>query len=169
MILCDRDLKTLLRAGFLLDPFDESAVNPASVDIRVGLNVIRELGINYWGDVYIGDTSREAPLAIVPGEFILVETLEKIKVPNGYAVDCKLKSTMARKGLNHSLAFWFDPGWIGVGTFELHNVTRFNNICIWYGMRIAQIVVHRLSGDAEHPYQGRYQNAKRVELAKPER
>ena len=167
MILCDRDLRSLCEAGWIVNPYDPKLVNPASIDIRIGMNVIREIGINHWSDIYIGDTNREAPIILQPGEFMLVETLETLKVPNGYAVDCKLKSTMARKGLDHSLAFWFDPGWVGVGTFEIHNVSRYQNIAIWYGMAIAQIVVHRLSGDAEKPYDGRYQNARRVELAKP--
>jgi dCTP deaminase len=168
MILCDRDLKSLARSGWLVRPYDEKLLNPASIDIRVGQNIIREKGINHWQDQYIGDSTYDVPVQIEPGEFILVETLEEIIVPSGYSIDCKLKSTMARKGLDHSLAFWFDPGWHGIGTFELRNVTRHQTIHVWYGMCIAQIIVHRLSGAAEHPYAGRYQGAKRVELAKSE-
>ena len=166
MILCDRELKSLMRSGWLVLPCDFTLVNPASIDIRVGINIIRETPNNFTSPIYIGDSNKNHPCEVAPGEFILVETLEVISVPNGYAVDCKLKSTIARKGLDHSLAFWFDPGWHGIGTFELRNVTRFQTIPIWFGMRIAQIIVHKLAGDSEHPYQGRYQNALRVEGAK---
>ena len=89
-------------------------------------------------------------------------------MPNGYALECKLKSSLARLGLDHSLAFWFDPGWNGIGTLELRNVTRYQSIPLWFGRRIVQIILHRLSSDAEHPYAGRYQGANRVEGPKPE-
>lgn len=168
MILCDRDLKTLAKAGMLVEPYDESLVNPASIDIRIGLNIIREVR-GGWKDYYIGDSTRESPIIINPGEFILVETLEKLIVPNGYAVECRLKSSLARSGLDHLLAFWFDPGWKGVGTLELRNVTNSKEVYLWYGRPIVQIIVHRLSGDAEKPYEGRYQNATKVELSKPEK
>jgi dCTP deaminase len=165
MILCDRDLTSL--GPTLLTPFIPENVNPASIDISIGLTVIREHGPNHWKDNYIGDTTQESPILVGPGEFLLVETYETLRVPNGYAVDCKLKSTMARRGWDHSLAFWFDPGWDGIGTFEIRNITKYQTLHLWYKMRFAQIVVHRLSGDALKPYTGRYQGAKRVELAKP--
>lgn len=109
----------------------------------------------------------EGAYILIPNEFVLIETYETLKVPNGYAVELKMKSSRAREGLDHSLAFWFDPGWHGVGTMELKNVSRFQNIFLKPQMRVAQIIVHRLSGDAEKPYAGRYQNASSVEGSKP--
>lgn len=169
MILSDRDLRMLALAGKLVDPFDEALLNPASIDIRVGLRCIREVGPNAWRDFDLSHHSQEFPALLRPNEFILLETAETLMVPNGYAMECKLKSSAARKGWNHSLAFWFDPGWIGVGTFEFKNISRYQDLLFWPGMRICQIVYHRLSSDAEHPYNGRYQGAKQVELAKPEK
>lgn len=165
MILCDRDLRAL--GPSLIYPYDETLVNPASIDIRVGLQAIHET-YSGWIKQDLAELHEGAPYFIAPKDFILVETYERIMVPNGYAIELKLKSSLARAGLNHSLAFWFDPGWHGIGTFELMNVTRYHPIGIWPGMRIAQIIVHRLSGDAVKPYSGRYQGATGVEGAVPE-
>ena len=166
MILCVRDLKSLGRTGWLVQPYDETLVNPASIDIRIGNKLIRESDHNVWITYDLGGFTERFPHILPPGHFVLIETMERIVVPNGYAIDCKLKSTRARQGFDHSLAFWFDPGWSGVGTFEVRNVTRYQALPIWPGIRFAQLIVHRLSGDAEFPYSGRYQNAVGVEQAK---
>ena len=166
MILCDRDIKAYGRAGHLVIPYDEKLVNPASYDIRVGLNLMQEGSGGGWKKIYIGDLKENHPYWLGPGDFVLIETLETLTVPNGFAMECKLKSSLARQGLNHSLAFWFDPGWYGVGTLEISNVSKQQRIPIWYGMPIVQCIWHRLTGDAERPYQGRYQDATGVELAK---
>ena len=169
MILCDRDLLAL--GPQLLDPFNPSLVNPASIDIRVGDNILveseyQDVGGNFVRIPFFSQHTLTHPWTVQPKEFILVETLETLKVPNGYAVEMKLKSSRAREGWNHSLAFWFDPGWYGVGTMELHNVSRFHSLKIYPGLHIAQIIVHRLSGDAINLYNGRYQNALTVERSK---
>lgn len=87
-------------------------------------------------------------------------------VPNDLAVELKLKSSRAREGFDHSLAFWFDPGWDGIGTLEIHNMNRLQTLTLEYGMRFAQIIVHKLDVPVTNPYAGRYQNATSVEAAK---
>lgn len=163
MILCDRDL--LILGPNLLDPFDPELVNPASIDIRIGNEVLVE-HISEFYSSSISKSTKLNPWLVRPGEFILVATLETLKVPNGYAVEMKLKSSRAREGWNHSLAFWFDPGWIGKATMELHNVSRYHHLPLYPGLRIGQIIVHRLSGDAIKPYNGKYQNTNSVEQSK---
>jgi dCTP deaminase len=82
-------------------------------------------------------------------------------------VDLRLKSSTARMGWNHSLAFWVDPGWSGVLTMEVQNISK-GPLRLTYGQRFAQIIVHELSSlTGEHSYQGRYQGATTVEAAKP--
>lgn len=154
MILCDRDLRALLPL-LIRDP-DAALVNPASIDIRVGHTILRETGT--------GEMSEEFEIAedgeiFRPGDFALVPTFEYITVPNGYAVDLRLKSTIAREGWDHALAFWVDPGWRGNLTMEIRNVRKRTNLRLLGGMRFAQIIVHKLSGLADKPYAGRYQGA----------
>lgn len=141
------------------DP-DSSLVNPASIDIRVGKNALIE-------DIYgeMQPHNFEKGEFLVPSNaFLLVETYEHIMVPENLCVELKLKSTIARMGWNHSLAFWVDPGWNGILTMELHNLRKIP-LKLEYGMRFAQIIVHELDHAALHPYSGRYQNAGGVQNA----
>lgn len=168
MILCDASLRALLPR--LIKEPDYTLINPASIDIRIGENLLFETPYNNthtgvsFAEWYL---DRDHPFILHPGAFVLVETYEDISVPNGYAVELKLKSSMARKGFNHSLAFWVDPGWSGILTMEVHNVTQYQQLRLEYGMRFAQIIVHRLDQDAHEPYHGRYQHAGGVEAGKP--
>lgn len=159
MILSDGTLLRMLDQ--FLRPSGPELVNPASVDIRIGNTMlVQKPQTDVWEPIGLG-----MPARVDPGELVLVETLECLMVPNGFAVELKLKSTAARQGWNHSLAFWFDPGWEGIGTMELQNISK-TPLLLETGRRIAQIIVHRLDTDAIHPYNGRYQKATGVESAK---
>lgn len=163
-ILCDLDLLTLLRDGLVAEP-DFALINPASVDIRVGSKMIME---SPWDDGGMTKHERIPPEGhwVWPGQLVLVETYESFKVPNGYAMDLRLKSSMARRGWNHSLAFWVDPGWDGKLTMEVRNDLQRSPLLLRPGERFAQVIVHRLSGPSQHPYSGRYKGATGVEGAK---
>lgn len=156
-VLCDFTLHERLHE-LILEP-DHSLVNPASVDIRIGRYVKRE-----WGQQW--DLAQDGPYRLGPGEFLLASTYEHLLVPRDLAVELKLKSSRAREGFNHSLAFWFDPGWSGIGTMEISNLNRAKTLVLEYGMRFAQIIVHKLDQPVLKPYDGRYQNATSVEAAK---
>jgi dUTPase len=84
------------------------------------------------------------PFKLWPGAFVLVETYEHITIPNGYCAELKLKSSMARQGFNHSLAFWVDPGWSGILTMEVMNATQYHLLELKCGERFAQLIIHRL-------------------------
>lgn len=141
----------------------DDLINPASVDIRIGSKIIFPDISQQILTLYANE---ENPRVVLPGEFLLVETYETLIVPKDVAIELKLKSSRAREGWNHSLAFWFDPGWYGIGTMELKNITQNRFLNIWPGMRIAQIIIHNLDQPVEQGYQGRYQNATSVEASK---
>jgi len=149
----------------LLDPFVPGDVNPASIDIHVGADALHAVGSRF-DHVDLTLHTERTPFAFDPHNFMLVSTLETIKVPNDCAVELKLKSSRAREGYNHSLAFWFDPGWVGIGTMELCNL-RPIWIPLFYSQPMAQIIVHRLSRAPSKLYAGKYQGAVKVEAAKP--
>lgn len=153
----------------LVDPAEHSLVNPASIDIRLGLHAKikhkRLFGLlpSVWKDY-----TTENGLLIKPGKVVILETYERLTVPNGYAMDLRLKSTSARNEWNHLLAFWFDPGWDGRGTLEIINHSE-DAQYLHYMQPFAQIIYNTLDKPALKPYSGRYQNASTVELAKPEK
>ncbi len=161
-ILCDVDLEELMRRG-LIEEADYELLNPASIDIRVGRTAQVE---TCFGRTFEKQIIPTTGLWLQPGDFALVDTWETFNVPNGYAMDLRLKSSTARRGFDHSLAFWVDPGWKGVLTMEVKNVLQYNPLCLVPGARFAQVVVHQLSGLSAKPYDGRYQDATAVEGAK---
>ncbi len=161
-ILCDQDIEKLIWDEKLVDPFNYDHLNPASYDICVGRNIIIEVAYGHREKMVMTD----AGWSIRPGEFVLLDTMETFNVPNGYAMDLRLKSSTARLGWDHSLAFWVDPGWQGVLTMEVKNLNQYNPLVLVPGQRFAQIVVHKLSGLSRTPYQGRYKGATSVEGAK---
>lgn len=163
MILSDG---TLLRrlSEFIGDEWaDPTLVNPASIDIRVGTTIVDPEG-NRVTD--ISDRTANYPWDLYPKCFLLVSTLERLRVPLDCAVEFKLKSSRAREGYNHSLAFWFDPGWDGIGTMELTNLLWSKPLPLYPGLRIGQIIVHQLDAPAKRPYAGRYNGAVVAEAAK---
>jgi dCTP deaminase len=166
-ILCDSDLLELMRDGLIEEP-DYALLNPASIDIRVGKQVVLE---NVSGTLEQSGMNKHGTippdgLYVWPGQLVLVETFESFHVPNGYAMDLRLKSSTARKGWNHSLAFWVDPGWKGRLTMEVRNDLQRGPLILTPGQRFAQVIVHQLSGLSARPYAGRYQGASGVERAK---
>jgi dCTP deaminase len=80
---------------------------------------------------------------IVPGEFILASIAETLSMPNHLSAEFRLKSSVARNGLEHLNACWIDPGFTGKLTLELINVTRKHRLTIKPGMPIGQIVFMR--------------------------
>lgn len=157
-ILCDYDLHEKLEN--LVYPADHDLVNPASIDIRVGKNAMVQYGTE-WHATNIEHGGLDVP----PYELVLVETFEIVSIPTNLAVDLRLKSSMARLGWNHSLAFWIDPGWNGILTMEIINQSK-GQLHLSYGQRFAQMIVHSLTGQVIKPYDGRYQNATSVEADK---
>lgn len=142
----------------ILEP-DITLVNPASIDIRIG-QYLKYEHESTW------DLIEQGPYLLQPKEFVLVSTLEHLLVPADLVMELKLKSTTARSGFDHSLAFHFDPGWSGIGTMEIHNMNRLQSLTLEYGKRFAQIIYHTLDVPCTTLYNGRYQNATSVEAAK---
>ena len=144
MVLGDLSLWKLLN-DLVRDPEpDPELVNPASIDVRVGREMLLEVGPGEFRAVDL----TAGPVALGPGELALVPTLEWLAVPQGHAVELTLKSAGAGHGLAQSTTVWLEPGWCGVATLELRNVTRHTPVRIECGMRLAHLVVHALDQPA---------------------
>jgi dCTP deaminase len=128
-----------------LEPFIAEYVNPASVDLTLGQSYI---------DLATGEEIEYSALRLEPGSAILATTAEYIKLPAAYAAAVYLKSSMARRGLDHALAGWVDPGFEGNLTLELHS---HRPIELFVGMRIVQLVLYQMQSEPAVSYNGRYQ------------
>jgi dCTP deaminase len=171
-ILVDYQIKDKINQGVIkVSPFDESLVNPNSVDLRLG------------GNFSTLETTAESPDGVCipcvdpqdkssfyfrkvesdfyildPGTFVLASLLEDIELPPNICAEIRGKSSLGRLGLdNSSVAGWVDAGWSGVLTIELSNHGN-HPIILQKGMKIGQMVFHQ-TAVCEKPYGevGRYQ------------
>ena len=139
--------------------FDEL---PQFIDVLLGDRIMIEVPERPELQIVgISGHTAEDPYWLQPGEFCLAETREIFNLPDHIAAQFVLKSSRAREGLEHLLAGYCDPGWHGSRlTLELQNARRMHPIAIWPGMKIGQMVFHRMSNPPMRSYAqtGRYNN-----------
>jgi dCTP deaminase len=162
VVLSDRTIARLLDEGqIVIDPYDESLLQPSSVDVRVDrfFRVFHNARYAYI-DVKepqedlteLVEIDDERPFILHPGEFVLGSTLERIALPEDLVARLEGKSSLGRLGLLiHSTAGFIDPGWDGHVTLELSNVANLP-ITIYHGMKIGQISFVQLTEPAAKPY-----------------
>ena len=162
MILSDHSIREAIAAGRIqLDPFDESLVQPASVDVR--LDRYFRVFLNHTMPVIDVKKNLEELTRLVeidegnsfvlhPGEFVLGSTLERVALPVDLVARIEGKSSLGRLGLLiHSTAGFIDPGWDGHITLELSNVANLP-ITLYPGMKVGQISFLRMTTPADNPY-----------------
>ena len=167
-ILCDHQIVSLVRRN-LVSPYDQELLNPASLDVRLGENVMVEDAVSpQLVHRSIAGHTQEEPFLLQPHEFILAETLEEFQLPDCIAGQLALKSSRAREGIEHLLAGYIDPGYKGRLTLELQNARAMHPVPLWPGMRIAQIVFHRMSmlPGKDYSLTGRYYGDTTVQQSK---
>ena len=124
-------------------PFEEGQVNSASYDVRVS---------NHWICPTRDPEELHAPsIKLFPGEVVLASTMEYVRIPRNVACDLKLKSTLGRLWINHSLAGWCDPGFEGEITLELQNLGP-QPFVLEAGRRIAQLIFIAMESEPEVAY-----------------
>lgn len=124
-------------------PFQPEQVNAASYDVRVS---------EHWICPTRDPEEFRAPhIKLFPGEVVLASTIEIVRIPHDVACDLKLKSTLGRLWINHSLAGWCDPGFEGQITLELQNLGP-EPFILEAGRRIAQLIFIRMEEKPEVPY-----------------
>src|SRR3954463_974834 len=162
MVLSDRTIARLLEEErIVIDPYDESLLQPSSVDVRVdrffrvfhnaryAFIDVKEPQEELTEQVEIDD---DRPFILHPGEFVLGSTLERISLADDLVARLDGKSSLGRLGLLiHSTAGVIDPGWDGHVTLELSNVANLP-ITIYYGMKIGQISFMQMTEPAAVPY-----------------
>jgi dCTP deaminase len=162
VVLSDRTIKRLLAEDRIaIEPYDETLLQPSSVDVRVDrfFRVFHNARYPFI-DVKqpqeelteLVEIDDERPFILHPGEFVLGSTLERVRLPDDLVARLEGKSSLGRLGLLiHSTAGFIDPGWDGHVTLELSNVANLP-ITFYFGMKIGQISFMQLSEPAETPY-----------------
>ncbi len=161
-VLSDGTIVRLVAEGRIkIDPWDETLVQPASVDLRLG-STFRVFHNHKITAIDLRDPPRGLteqvsppegePFVIHPGEFCLGRTLEHVELPGDIVARIEGKSSLGRLGLIvHATAGFCDPGWRGTLTLELNNLTRVP-IKLYPGLPIAQLSFMTLDAPARRPY-----------------
>ncbi len=170
-------LVELVKTGIIDAPLEN--VNGASIDITLGAEILIEdptllsKPVDLATKESIGMHHRNitnVPYTMLPGNFILASTNETFNLPPHIACEYKLKSSLARSGLQHMLAGWCDPGWNNSQlTLELKNVTQNHILKLTHGMKIGQMVFFECDAvPEEHSYakKGQYNNQETVTASK---
>ena len=82
---------------------------------------------------------------LLPDEYILVSTLESIKVPNDLMAVLYPRSSTNRKGLSLDLTGIVDSGYEGRLTLPIRNNTHSQTVRLYPGERLCQIVFEELT------------------------
>ena len=174
MILSDLSIRELLgrtERPLRIEPLGPGAIQPASVDVRLGSGFVTVLPRQPFGVIVPGDPASfgtqtvvtNEPFVLPPGGFCLASTLETVVIPDDIVARVEGKSTIARAGVAvHVTAGYIDPGFRGTITLELVNQSA-HMVSLRPGMPIAQLSFHTLTTRAERPYGAiglgsRYQN-----------
>ncbi len=153
----------------IITPVDPKDINAASIDIHLGNTILWE---DHAPSPKVLDYSKRDPVYYIehqmddngwilhPGDFILAQSVEVFNLPNWLSAEYKLKSSMARIGLEHMNAGWCDAGWNGsVLTLELKNMCNHHSIRIRPGDAIGQMIFFKhepVASEASYASRGRY-------------
>lgn len=174
MILNFNQILARLEAG-VLENAEVDAINAASYDVHLGNKILveklppetRETGLSRVVGLANKDqlTMEEIDISdrcflLRPGQFILAHTIEKFHMPMDLSAEYKLKSSMARIGLEHLNAGFIDAGFNNsVLTLEFRNLTTFHEIELCAGDKIGQIIFFQhepVELDQSYAVRGRY-------------
>lgn len=158
MILSGKQIKNKLGDSIIIDPFDESRLNPNSYNLRLH----HELLV-YDTPVLDMKHKNSVQKLIIPPEGLL---LEQHKLYLGRTIeftqtkDCvpmlEGRSSIGRLGLFiHVTAGFGDVGFSGFWTLEMYCIQP---IRIYAGVEICQIFYHTIDGDYDHYVSNKYQN-----------
>lgn len=162
MILGHSEIGKLVETEKLLEDVELKNIGGAGVDVRIGnaykIRSGARLGVEERVLPQIEKIDGENFL-IKPGEYILVETIEKVNMPNCLAARMLPRSTLQRSGVYLFTAL-IDPGYKGRLVFGMKNLGDYD-FELEKGARIAQIIFERVEGETQE-YSGKYQGGKIV-------
>jgi len=161
-MLSDRDIALAVESGqILIEPWDGSMIQPASIDVRLDRFFqvfdnhkyscidpsVEQSDLTHLVEVAPGE-----PFMLHPGAFVLGSTYETVTIADSVAARVEGKSSLGRLGLlTHATAGFIDPGFSGHITLELSNVATLP-ITLWPGMKVGQLCFFEISSPVLHPY-----------------
>lgn len=162
MILSDEDIYQARFVGaeshrLLIEPWDDDSLQPASYDLHLDREYLKfkepyTIDIKKPVDELMYRTEMTDRLLLMSGMFVLVQTVERVRLPTDLVGRVEGRSSLGRLGIMvHITAGYIDPGFDGQITLEIANLSN-NTVILYPGMRIAQLSLSMLSSPAQVPY-----------------
>jgi dCTP deaminase len=162
MFLSDKDLRLLLREEkLIIEPLEHWQVRSTSINLHLGPLLVKYSA----EEIHIGRSTPEHityeidqknGYKLLPKEFVLCSTYERVTIPNGYQGFVFGRGDIARAGLQvHNVDPHIDPGSNHVITLEITN----NNgipVVIYPYIGICKLYVAALLHNADNIYDGKY-------------
>lgn len=165
----DLNLRALLRSGDLVvDPLldEREQVKGAKIDVRLDNKfcVLRSEQSQAW-DFQTGgqdvvkhyervDIGYAGKFILHPGNFVIGQTFETIRIPKEMLGRIEGRSSLARRGvLIHVTASVIDPGFAGNICLELYNLGHVP-VILNPLMRVGALTIERVDGEVKNEYSG---------------
>jgi dCTP deaminase len=157
MILSGKTIRSRLGSDIVIEPFDETLLNPNSYNLTLHneLMVYEELAL----DMAKANRVRRIEIpsdgfVLQPNQLYLARTIERTETHN-LVPQIEGRSSVGRLGLFvHVTAGFGDVGFSGHWTLEMFAI---HNVRIYAGIPICQIFYHEICGEIEE-YSSKYQH-----------
>jgi len=176
MILPDHEIIEAIERGEIrIIPFNPKNVGPCSVDLTLADefvifkqgSVIDPLNVESIKRGIVLAKTNNKPLLLKPGQFVLARTAEKVVLSKKYAATLEGRSSIARLGIVVHAAGLVNPG---TGLREPKPLVleifcqNSSPVKLYPGMKIVQIIFHKLSSEASIGYDERETRSSRTTL-----
>ena len=158
MILSGSEIKKNLGANILIDPFDESRLNPNSYNLTLHDEILTYEEVVL--DMREPNRTRRLVIppegmVLSPNQLYLGRTVERTETHNLVPM-IEGRSSVGRLGLFvHVTAGFGDVGFSGYWTLEMFAVQP---VRVYPGVAIAQIFYHQIAGEIEEYVSNKYQH-----------
>lgn len=165
-VLSDKDIKKALREGKItINSISPEQIGPSSVDLRLGnkFMVFKHAEVTHINPkesqnddlMEMVEIAEGKSFIIHPGEFVLANTMEYIRLPDDIVARLDGRSSWGRLGIViHSTAGSVDPGFEGQLTLEIANISKVP-VMLWPCLKICRITFDTLTSPSEMPYNKR--------------
>lgn len=158
-MLSDTNIELAIQHGyFSIEPFNREDLQPASLDVHLGPELLVYKGPPYidFKDpidlVHYYDRQFVEDVILDPGGFVLGATLERVRLGSWHSAHFDGRSTLGRLGITvHITAGFIDPGFDGNITLEIKNLSH-TSYRLKNGMGIGQLLFHEMKGPVRRPY-----------------
>lgn len=165
-VLTKEDILTYVAEGKIaFDPvLDTFQLQAHSVDLRLGFTFMipkswhvtkagrESLHIDYFSPdrkeyFDVVELEQGQFFDLLPGEHVLVSSLESLKIPDDLMAVMYPRSSTNRKGISVDLTGIIDSGYEGQLVIPVRNNTQYQTVRLYPGERFCQVVFEKLSND----------------------